>query len=277
MYQQALAHIREYTQILAEVSGQHLQHYVYVLRDPRDGKIFYVGEGSGARVLDHLGDTIEAESGQRAHTAKTRRIAEIWSVGEMVDWQIVSRGYTTQDEAEVAEAAVMSAVAASQNGALLNLIAGKHGTTRGPVLPDELRTLAAKPVDPQRAYPAVFLFPIHRALEAGRSNYDAIRCCWDVAEHWREHRSAIAVGLVRGISACAFQINSWIKCSDSEKYFFDGDETVDVQLVNFRWTQVINASRGYFQRGNWLAIEFDGQSKFKVLRGSSYKDWQPLL
>lgn len=277
MNQQVEFHIEQYKQILGEVSERYLKHYVYILRDPRDGKIFYVGEGQTDRVLSHLRETIEAENNPGGHTAKTRRIAEIWSVGEMVDWQIVSRGYSSQEEAEVAEAAVMSAVAASQNGALLNLISGKHGTIRGAVLPDELRTLAAQPVNPIRRHPAVYLFPIHNALDAGRSTYEAIRCCWDVAEHWRRVDGAIAVGLVQGISACAFQINSWEKCRDSDKYFFNGVETNDIQLVNARWTQIINSARGYFQRGNWLAIEFNGQRQFKVLRGSSNKDWQPLL
>ena len=35
---------------------RHLGKYVYALIDPRDNKVFYVGQGIGNRLFDHLSD-----------------------------------------------------------------------------------------------------------------------------------------------------------------------------------------------------------------------------
>lgn len=273
------AHIDANSRLLRELGPRHLDHYVYVLRDPRDGKVFYVGEGTTDRVLSHLSEALQAEFGtpRREHTAKTRRIVEIWSADEMVDWLIVSRGYGTQAEAEVAEAAIMVAVARSQNGALLNLKSGNHGSTRGAVPIEELQTLAVQAVNPSQPHQAVFLFPVQNAIADGRTPYEATRCCWDVAAHWRSIESAIAVGLVRGLSVGAFSIDQWQSSDIPGKYCFDGRPLAVSGFENARWTQVINAARGYFQRGNWLVAQFDGQGNFAILRGSANRDWQPLI
>jgi len=266
---------------LNELGEHHLKHYVYVLRDPRDGKVFYVGEGTTDRVLSHLNETLEAEDAKnsREHTSKTRRIAELWSSDEMVDWQIVSRGYETQEESEIAEAAVMAAISMSQNGALLNIQSGKHGSSRGAVPIDELRALAASPVNPSTAYKTVFVFPIHKALRdrADGDVYRATRGYWEVAAHWRNKKNAVAVGLVSGRSVGAFIVDDWSDSEIERKFEFSGRPISDDELNNSRWTQIINAARGYFQRGNWLVAEFDGSGKFRILRGSANKDWQPLI
>ena len=34
--------------------AEKVRSYVYALRDPRDGRIFYVGKGKGARINSHL-------------------------------------------------------------------------------------------------------------------------------------------------------------------------------------------------------------------------------
>ena len=35
---------------------ERLGKYIYALRDPRDKKIFYVGQGTGNRVFDHFNE-----------------------------------------------------------------------------------------------------------------------------------------------------------------------------------------------------------------------------
>jgi len=209
-------------------------------------------------------------------TARTRRIVEIWSADEMVDWQIISRKHQTQQEAEIAEASVIAALEASQNGALLNRQAGMHGAEHGSIPREELHALDVDPVNPSKPYPAVFVFPIHRAIQEGRDVYDATCYCWRVAERWRAHENAVAVGLVRGQSLGAWQIENWQPADIEGRHVFDGLPLQDDDLTKTRWTTIINAARGYFQRGNWLVVEFDGQGKFRILRGSTNGVWQPL-
>lgn len=71
--------------------------YVYTLSDPRTGMIFYVGKGSGSRVLGH-----ETEARRGRHSRKCDLIRSIWSDGLEVKRDIVSR-HTDENEALDAE------------------------------------------------------------------------------------------------------------------------------------------------------------------------------
>lgn len=171
----------------------------------------------------------------------------------------------------------MEAVSASQNGALLNLQAGQHGSNHGLVTGDDLRSLGAQPVNPNREFKRVFVFPIHNALEEGRAPYDAARCCWDVAAHWRD-RASVAVGVARGLAKGSWGVpqDAWTETDDG-KWKFEGKEFTEPGFSDARWLQVINAARGYWQRGNYLIVAFDGKGRFRIDRGSSNKEWQPLV
>jgi len=272
-------HVNNYRRIIEEISEERLNPYIYILRDPRDGKVFYVGRGQGTRVLDHLGEALAALDAGRLEglSAKNRRILEIWSAGEMVDWQIVARRLADEQQAELAEAAVMAALEASQNGPALNQQAGMHAADHGPVLREELDAFRAQPVNPCKAYGAVFVFPVHRAIEGGREPYDATRCCWYVAERWRGENQSVAVGLVRGRSVGAWNIEQWHGPNEDGKYWFEGTALDSEDLANKRWTTIIDAARGFFQRGNWLVVEFNGNGRFRIRRGSANREWQVLV
>jgi hypothetical protein len=48
---------------------KELKHYVYLLSDPQNNEIFYVGKGVGNRVFSHLNDSSKND--------KTDKIKEI--------------------------------------------------------------------------------------------------------------------------------------------------------------------------------------------------------
>lgn len=58
--------------------------YVYELIDPRDGAVFYVGKGCGARVDEH-----EREARRGVDHPKNDRIRDIWAAGRQVEKRIV--------------------------------------------------------------------------------------------------------------------------------------------------------------------------------------------
>jgi hypothetical protein len=60
----------------SEVAERLGPFYVYVLVDPRSAEIFYVGKGTGERLLHHGREADFAAHG-RAGSAKVRRIREI--------------------------------------------------------------------------------------------------------------------------------------------------------------------------------------------------------
>lgn len=63
-------------------------YYVYVLADPRDNAVFYVGKGTGRRVKDHA--AFVRKHGACDWDEKERRIADIHRAGHKVDERIVA-------------------------------------------------------------------------------------------------------------------------------------------------------------------------------------------
>ena len=78
-----------------------LGHYVYLLIDPRDGQVFYVGKGIGGRCFDHD----SREDGEH----KAARMAEIEAAGLETRIDIIRHGMATKEEAYQVEAAVIDA------------------------------------------------------------------------------------------------------------------------------------------------------------------------
>lgn len=65
--------------------------YVYALLDPRDGLPFYIGKGSGDRVLQHYKDF---RAGHCRNVLKTAWIAEIVEAGLEPGHRIIAKGLT---------------------------------------------------------------------------------------------------------------------------------------------------------------------------------------
>ena len=59
---------------------ERIGFYVYLLRDPRDGSVFYVGKGAGNRVFGHVREAVESPR----TTDKLDRIREIKRMAEEV-------------------------------------------------------------------------------------------------------------------------------------------------------------------------------------------------
>jgi|GEM_PF-6244036 len=113
------------------------EHYVYVLSDPRNNEVFYVGKGSGQRAKHHEQEFLRefkqfaAEHDNAAEVALTEelfnhkktRILELQQAGLSVQQLVVGR-YETHKEALAVEATLISWMYGFNN--LTNLVKG-HG------------------------------------------------------------------------------------------------------------------------------------------------------
>lgn len=259
-----------------------LGEYIYVLRDPRDNKVFYVGKGTYDRVFDHFKDAELALQNNSGWTAKLRRIVEIWEEDLDVDWFIVRHSLQSTSASPVdvfdVEAAVIDVLDISQNGPALNDVAGHQVLTRGILSPQEVSALALADVNPKNSYQTVFVFPIQNASARGIAAYDATRCWWGGSpQKYSGKPPALAVGIDRGTCVAVFDVQTWAQDTSTKKWEFLGnDVTNGHEFANKNWATIISAAMGYWQRGNYLVVQFDGKGKFKVLRGSSNKASQNL-
>jgi hypothetical protein len=252
---------------------EKLGKYIYALRDPRDGKIFYVGQGINDRVFEHFNEAdncLKVSLPFKQMSSKVIRILDVWNNNEDVEWIILSHNLPTDNNiADFIESAIFDGLSESQNGETLNEFSPPNSSR---LLPEDLDAMAAEFVNPTTPYDNVFIFSIQNALTKGISPYNATRTTWAVSNYNQTLNPAYAVGLKNSISKGSFQISGWTVVAGSIKHEFSSPghpNPTDYQpLLNKNWNNVLSVAKGFWQRGNYLIVTFNGNGKFRIIRGS---------
>lgn len=132
--------------------------YVYALRDPRDGTVFYVGKGRGNRAFQHA----RSATGDRQSRldTKTGLIREIHFSGHEVIVEIVRHNLPSEAVAFEVETAVIDALQGVERADLRNRVKGHGRDERGWASLDALQRLAAPAVDiPDELRPGLLIRP----------------------------------------------------------------------------------------------------------------------
>lgn len=187
---------------VAEVLG----YYVYALRDPRTGKVFYVGKGKGDRINSHRR---QAGADPESEAAKLRAINEIEATGQSVDLLFLRTGIADEVTAFMVEQSVIDAFAADGH-ALTNLVrghhSGQHGLASLPAVVARHRAIACPPID----YPLIML-KIQNGWRSDMNDqeiYDTTRGHWKIAP-WVRDRAQYALGIAYGVVRGAYRVDSW--------------------------------------------------------------------
>jgi hypothetical protein len=111
----------------------------------------------------------------------------------------------------------------------------------------------------------VFVFPIGKMK---RENIkEETRKYWNITKKYQDTTEyEYAVGVEKGYSVSAYKLTKWKLTKDVRyvgKYEFEGDEFPDFK--GFSWKKQIETT-GYWNHGNHLVVEFDGNGKFKLER-----------
>lgn len=249
--------------------AQIARKYVYALQDPDDQRIFYVGQGTGNRIFEHFNRAEILLNSDKRLTPKFEAIHTVWSRSRDVRLVVLAGGLSDR-EADLVESATLDALSISPNGKLTNAIAAPHSSM---VRVEDLAAAAYPHVDPNRRYTKVLLFPAPRK-QKNKDVYERCRRSWKVTRKHRDLGSAVqstyAVAIVGGVSAGAYRVTKWNKLEEG-KWEFEGQPHPDLEKLN--WRTVIAPAMGYWQRGNYLIIEFNGTGQFRIVRGSSKRAW----
>jgi len=214
-----------------EVAERLGPFYVYVLVDPRSDQIFYVGKGTGDRLLQH-GREADLVPTVHNRSTKVRRIRELRALNLEPRHDIIRHGLA-ESEALLVEAALIDCI-----DGLTNRVAG-HGTGQGRQSMAEYVTLyGAEPV-PLDAPPALLIRlsawrdqpeeiepDVWRAGNGYRPGMstselvDSTRAWWKlspvtVERREVEHVVAVHDGVTRGV----MRIGEWIQREDGRRAF----------------------------------------------------------
>jgi len=243
--------------------------YVYALQDPFTNEIFYIGQGQGERMLNHASD-----AGKNLYSKKDQvnRINEINRLGGKVKYYIAAYGLTKL-EADKIESSLHDILNISKNGKCLN-----KNTPPNSTFLDEygILKIRAPYINPNK-FLRVFIFSIKKSRQLGDDIYEATRKTWTISEKYRNQKDQYyAVGLVDNISMSAYKIDKW-ECDGSRCSFIGQENENSEQLINFNWKYIIESAKGYWARGQYLIVQFDGEGHFNFLRGSKSSEWIKLI
>lgn len=186
---------------------ERLGFYVYVLRDP-EGRVFYIGKGTGNRVFAHVEESLE----QAEPCDKLDRIRAIHAAGKEVAYEIVRHGLT-EDQAFEVESTLIDW---EQLDGLTNSVAGHHAERRGRMSAAEIiATYAAQPVTLDA--PCLLVVVNRRFVR----NTDAAKLYEITRGNWvlgsRKNAARFALAVFRGLVRAAYRIDSWEAVEDTNE------------------------------------------------------------
>ncbi|WKZ25004.1 MAG: hypothetical protein QY321_01060 [Patescibacteria group bacterium] len=192
---------------LNQATIEKLQYYVYLLRDPRSKKIFYVGKGKGKRINSH---ELRALVAIQSTSEKEKIIKSIIASKKTPELLVLRHGLTEQEAFEI-ESAIIDFLSYDRKIDLTNLVKGHGSFDRGIMtLQDINLKYQAEPVKEFRHN--AILITINRKFrecKTPKDLYNATRSSWRVKLS-RASRTDIACAVYRGIIREVYQPREWV-------------------------------------------------------------------
>ncbi len=197
---------------MPEEVAERLGFYVYRLIDPRNGDTFYVGKGSGDRVLQHVKAAVRDDFGSE----KTGLIREIIAANLSVGHVIHRHGMDEETAMEV-EAAVMDCFPSARNK-----LRGHRSAKRGRAhLRELIDRYGAEEFAVERP---LLLISVGRYEPSGnKSLLDQVRGCWKITHDYAKPAQLVLAhqrGIVRGV----FVPRQWVPATKENFDWLDEDE-----------------------------------------------------
>ncbi|MDX2074953.1 MAG: hypothetical protein SFZ02_00860 [bacterium] len=193
---------------------EKLDYYVYILRDPRNNEIFYVGKGINNRVFAHVEDA----SREIIENARLDRIRAIHADGQKVDITIHRHGLTEKEAFEV-EGALIDLLGLP---ALSNKVVGHHARYRGQMTYAEITAEYDALIIPI-TIPVIFII-INKQYKRRMTDddlYQATRKNWKIGK--RRDKAQYAFSVSNGLVRQVYKIEKWHPSEEPKgRWYFEG-------------------------------------------------------
>jgi len=206
-----------------DLTIENIQYYVYLLKDPRNREVFYVGKGCANRVFQHLQDTLESE----VKSDKLDRLRDIVSSWNEVEYFLV-RHWITEEVAFEVESAFIDFLWLDN---LTNAVLWTHSYTKWMMSINEITQLYGgkniEIIDP------VMLININKLYKRNMTEselYEATRQSW-VCWPQRENVKYVLVHY-KGIIREVYEVDGWYIVRGNRWAF---DSTVAAENIRERY------------------------------------------
>ena len=178
--------MKQFSQAVCEKIG----YYVYVLKDPRNSEIFYIGKGKGNRVFQHVSCALETED----DSDKLNLIREILNEGKNVEYYILRHGLATEKDALEIESACIDLIGLDN---LTNEIKGHNSWESGMKTANEIvQHYDAKAITITEPTIIININKLYKRFMKDNELYNTTRSSWKLGSKKNEAKYVIAaVGL----------------------------------------------------------------------------------
>lgn len=201
---------------LSQSTIEKLGYYVYLLIDPTNNKVFYVGKGHGNRINQHV---LGALDENLKETEKIKRIREIEKARFEVKSYILRHELSEKEAFEV-ESAIIDLLGKEN---LTNIVKGHHSKDKGRMTLEDIKIKYE--AEEAEINEQIILININKRYDREMNKkeiYEATR------KHWRVNISRvskikIACSVYRGIIREVFMIKRWLPSKEVKgRYLLEG-------------------------------------------------------
>ncbi len=188
--------IKEFSNAVCERIG----YYVYILKDPRNDTIFYVGKGKGNRLFQHVQCALE----NATDNDKYNLIREIHKDGKEVEHFILRHGLEEKLSLEI-ESTIIDLLGIEN---LTNSVKGHDTWERGLKTVDEVfQHYDAKAVIFDEPCIIININRLYTRGISAQKLYDSTRASWIVGT--KRDRAKFAIASYRGLVREVYEIEKW--------------------------------------------------------------------
>lgn len=229
--------MKQFSQAVIEKIG----YYVYVLKDPRNSEIFYIGKGIGNRVFQHIIGAIETEH----QSDKLNLILEIQNTGNQVEHYILRHGLT-EDEALMIESACIDLIGLD---ILTNKVKGHHSWDEGLKTIDEIvQYYDAKTITITEPAIIININRKYKRFMNKEELYQATRSAWKLG--MKKKKAQYVIASYRGLVREIYEIEAWHQVGD--RWEFVGKVANNEIGEKYRNQSLAN----YIKKGNQNPIKY---------------------